>query len=377
MSITIIGAGIGGLTTAIALEQKEISAEIYEQAEELKPVGAGIIIANNAMQIYEKLGLRPSLEAAGNSISAMNITTPNLKPLSSIDLRYFEKKYKVKNIAIHRGKLQELLLDKLSSTKINLAHKLTSISPLAEGYQLQFQNQEPKDTSLVLGADGLYSQVRKDLFPDSSIRTTGQICWRAVTRYRLAQQYRHELNEAWGKAERFGFVQISDDLVYWYAVKSYRKDENELSVKHLRQYFQNYHPLITELIDSTTEEHTYTAEISELNHIDHWFRDGVCLVGDAAHAMTPNMGQGACQAIEDAYVLAECLTRYPVKQAFAEYQRLRLPKAHHVAQRSRQIGQMAHLSNPLLVTLRNQVMRMTPPSVSRRQSEKIFELSEV
>lgn len=102
MNIDIIGAGIGGLTTAIALEQKGINTRIFEQAEQIKPIGAGIILANNAMQVYEKLGLRKEIEENGNPISSMNITKSNLNPLSRIDLTYFEQKYKTKNIAIHR-----------------------------------------------------------------------------------------------------------------------------------------------------------------------------------------------------------------------------------------------------------------------------------
>ncbi len=127
MNIDIIGAGIGGLTTAIALEQKGIKTRIFEQAKKMKPVGAGIILANNAMQVYEKSGLRNVIEENGNPIFSMNITNSNLIPLSKIDLAYFEQKHGTKNIAIHRGKLQQILIDKLKSTKINNNHKLTSI----------------------------------------------------------------------------------------------------------------------------------------------------------------------------------------------------------------------------------------------------------
>ena len=111
MTIDIIGAGIGGLSTAIALEQKGIEAKLFEQAERLEPVGAGILLANNAMQVYEKLGLRKKIEAGGHTVSSLNITDAQLRPISKLDLSYFEKKFGVRSIAIHRGVLQELLTD--------------------------------------------------------------------------------------------------------------------------------------------------------------------------------------------------------------------------------------------------------------------------
>mgnify|MGYP001145281500 FL=1 len=240
MNIDIIGAGIGGLTTAIALEQKGIKTRIFEQAEQIKPVGAGIILANNAMQVYEKLGLQKIIEENGNSVSSMNITKSNLNPLSKIDLSYFEQKHNTKNIAIHRGKLQQILIDKLKSTKINLNHKLTSIVENTNGYDLKFENGEQIQSSTVLGADGLNSIVRQNLFPNNSIRNANQICWRGVTEYELPIKFRNELNEAWGKSERFGFVQIAKNKVYWYALKSFNKNKNEFSINDLAQYFSDY-----------------------------------------------------------------------------------------------------------------------------------------
>jgi len=176
MHIDIIGAGIGGLTTAIALEQKGIKSRIFEQAEQIKEVGAGIILANNAMQVYEKLGLRKVIEKNGNPISSMNITKSNLKPLSKIDLSYFEQKHNTKNIAIHRGKLQQILIEKLKSTEIVLDHKLNSIVKNNNGYNLNFENGNQIQSSTVLGADGLNSIVRQNIFPNNRIRNANQIC---------------------------------------------------------------------------------------------------------------------------------------------------------------------------------------------------------
>lgn len=377
MIIDIIGAGIGGITTAIALEQKGIKTRMFEQAEQIKPVGAGIILANNAMQVYEKLGLRKEIEKNGNPISSMNITKPNLNPLSKIDLTYFEQKHKTKNIAIHRGTLQQILIDKLKSTEINLNHKLTSIVENTNGYFLKFQNGEQIQSSTVLGADGLNSIVRQNIFPNNSIRNANQICWRGITECELPIKFRNELNEAWGKAERFGFVQIAENKIYWYALKSFKKNANEFSINNIEQYFGDYNSVIKDIIKSTKKEHINTAEISDLKPTSIWFKENVCLIGDSAHATTPNMGQGACQAIEDAFVLSEYLNKYGITKAFSEYQKLRLPKAHQVVKTSWLVGKMAHLKNPILIGLRNQMLRLTPSSVNRKQNEQIFKLAEI
>ena len=377
MVIDIIGAGIGGLTTAIALEQKGIKTRLFEQAEQIKPVGAGIILANNAMQVYEKLGLRKIIEENGNPISSMNITKSNLKPLSKIDLSYFEKKHNTKNIAIHRGTLQQILIDKLKSTKINLNHKLTSIVENTSGYYLKFENGEQIQSSSVIGADGLNSIIRQNLFPNNSIRNANQICWRGVTVHKLPTKFKNELNEAWGKSERFGFVQIAENKVYWYALKAFKKSRNEFSINDLEQYFSKYNSVIKDIIKSTKKEQINTAEILDLKPTNVWFKENVCLIGDSAHATTPNMGQGACQAIEDAFVLSECLYKYGITKAFSEYQRLRLSKAHQVVKASWLVGKMAHLRNPILIGLRNQMLRLTPTSVNRKQNELIFQLAEI
>lgn len=377
MEIDIIGGGIGGLTTAIALEQKGFKTRIFEQAESIKPVGAGIILANNAMQVFEKLGLKTEIEAHGNHISSVHLTKSNLKPLSKVDLSYFEQKHGVRNTAIHRGTLQQLLLGKLQSTEVHLNHKLKSIERNGPVYSLLFENGEHVRSSTVIAADGLNSSVRNALFSDNVVRDAKQVCWRGVTDFDLPERYVNELNEAWGKDERFGFVQIAENKVYWYALKSFRTDPNECSMENLDSYFNEYHSVIKDLITSTPKERINTAEISDLAPMSTWHQENICLIGDAAHATTPNLGQGACQAIEDAYVLSKCLTKYDINTAFEKFQRLRLPKAHRVVKSSWNVGKMAHIKNPLLIGLRNQLMRMTPASIGRKQSEYIFQLSQL
>lgn len=377
MSIDIIGAGIGGLSLAIALEQKGISVRLFEQAEQFKPVGAGIILANNAMQVYRKLGLKETIEENGNRISAMNITQENLVPISEVDLAYFENKHKVKNIAIHRGTLQEILINALKTTEIHLDHRLVSIDTIENNFFLCFENGKRIHSATLIGADGIKSQVRNILLPGKQIRKANQVCWRGVTDFALPNQYKNELNEAWGKKDRFGFVQIAENKVYWYALKSFNGSIQEFTEKDLAMQYAKYHPLVKDIINSTPIKSINTAEITDLKPSYHWYSKQVCLIGDAAHATTPNLGQGACQAIEDADMLAECLNKYETNKAFEIFQKLRLPKAHKVVKTSWMLGKIAHLSNPLFIKLRNQTMRMVPSSINRKQSEEIFQIQDL
>lgn len=375
--IAVIGAGIGGLTTAIALKKKGFDVRVYEQANIIKPVGAGIVLATNAMQVYQQLGLRAEIEASGNYVARASITDKNLRSISNMDLKYFEEKYGVRNVAVHRGRLQQVLAEKLTSRELQLGHPLVEVVRENDVYRLRFRGGRAGSASVLIGADGLNSVVRRCLFPRSPVRSAKQVCWRGVVRYTLPKAYQHTLHEAWGKGDRVGFVQIARDQVYWFAVKTFKRHASEYPIEELGSYFEDYHPLIRALISETSDKNVHTAQILDLQPMKQWYQENVCLVGDAAHATTPNMGQGACQAIEDAYVLSACLGKYEVSRAFSEYQQLRMEKAHRVVKTSWLLGQVAHASNPLLMMARNQLLRLTPPSVNRKQMEKIFQLASV
>lgn len=377
MVIDIIGGGVGGLTVAIALGQKGFDVRVYEQTEVLKPVGAGIILANNAMQVYEKLGLRETIAQQGSHISSMNIVNPDLKPFSKIDLTWFEKKYQVKSIAIHRGRLQEILLDQLKPSQIHLNHKLTEIKNDSNELQLVFNNSQEVASDMLIGADGINSIVRQLMPMKYTIRKANQFCWRGIADFDLPISYQGELNEAWGKGNRFGFVQIAPKKTYWYALKSFNSTMGKRIGEELSTNFGTYNSLVNEVIASTPTSQIHTAEIMDLKPNSNWFSQNMCLLGDAAHATTPNMGQGACQAIEDAYVIARCMEKYGVNHAFKYYQKLRMTKANMIVSRSWTLGKLAHLHNPFFIGLRNLIMKSTPNFLNRKQTDKIFQLADL
>lgn len=371
-TVDIIGAGIGGLTTAIALKQKGFDVRIFEQAIKLKETGAGIILANNAMQIYDKLGCKSKIESKGNILSSMCITKDKLNLINRMDLKYFESLYAVKTIAIHRGELQDVLLDLLKDAEIYFGYKLINITYNSANNILEFENGISEYSDILIGADGLYSKVRNLLFPHTQLRYAKQVCYRGVTEFSLPKNYQNALFEAWGKTARFGFVKISQTRVYWYALKSFEHSMDEFKKSEIDRYFSNFHPIIKDIISSTNKNTIHTSEIIDLKPIPTWYQDNICLLGDAGHAMTPNMGQGACQAIEDGYILADCLSKYTINKAFFKYQKIRHTKVNKIVKMSWIVGQIAHIQNILGIKLRNFILSNTPVWVRNRQSKEIF-----
>ena len=374
MEVAIIGAGIGGLATALALKSAQIPFRIYEGAPALEPVGAGIMIANNAMQAFRNWGIAEAAVALGNRISVMNLTRPDLKPISSNDLGWFEERSGLHNIAIHRADLHRILVNAVGADHIVLNKRLKTISQTESAWELSFEDGTVAAADYLLGADGLRSRLRSALFGNGELRDAGQNCWRGVTDFELPERYHYQLNEAWGKGKRFGFVRLNDRQVYWYLLI----DQDLAGItSDIFPFLSDFHPLVAQIIEATPRSGWIVAPIFDLKPMSEWSTGRACLIGDAAHATTPNLGQGACQAIEDAYALGELLKRFSLDEAIQRYPSVRMPKAHYIVDMSWRIGKVAHARNPLMIGLRNLIMKATPARVNQKQLEKIFSLDEV
>jgi 2-polyprenyl-6-methoxyphenol hydroxylase-like FAD-dependent oxidoreductase len=372
-TVDIIGAGIGGLTTALTLKKRGLNVNIFEGSAEIKPVGAGIILAINAMQVFQKLGLQDKIEKAGNTISYLNITDNQLNRLSVVDLTEYEKKHGVHNVAIHRGELQKILANEIGYDTIHLSKRLTKIEK-DELYKLTFEDNSTIKSNIIIGADGMKSVVRNQLFEDGILRNAKQKCWRGISEIDLPQKYHNELNEAWGKGKRFGFVKISETKVYWYALTNSKTIQS--TEVNLLELFNDFHTDILKIISATVKEKIIVSDIIDLKPIDKWQNENVCLIGDAAHATTPNLGQGACQAIEDAYLLGQLLDKgISIENTFKEYENLRRKKAHMIVNTSWFLGKLAHIENGFGIWFRNFVMKNIPKSANKKQMDKIFNLN--
>ena len=375
MKVGIIGGGITGLTTALALKKLGISSVVYEQAKELNEVGSGIWLQPNAIKILDWLGLKKEIAQEGNELNKMEITNSQLVPFKKIKSEVVQDELGNKTIAIHRAKLQAILYKQVqASCQVLLNKKYISHSLSEQGISIQFEN-GTETVDILLGADGINSKVRAVIAPASNIRNSGQLCWRGVSKTTLPIDIQKIGREAWGKQIRFGFSQINDKEAYWFAVAKadlVETDAKQDKKQYLQKLFQEFSPIVTNLISNTDLKHIHEAMLCDLEKIPSWFTGNVCLIGDAAHATTPNMGQGACQGIEDAYYLSNSLSKSMEnpEKTFQGFQDRRRKKVDYVVNTSWQIGKMAHskIAQPLVKLM----MKITPERVLSSQMNKLY-----
>lgn len=370
MEISIIGGGITGLSTALALNKLGIKSTVYEQAQSLNEIGAGVWLQPNAMQVLKWLDLDKEVTNKGCVLNKMELSYPDLRPIKKIKNTVVADKYGNRTVAIHRGKLQKILYDKfIQFGKVELGMRYLSHKNEGTKIQIQF-NDKIISTDILLGADGIKSKVRSTIGLASEYRNSNQICCRGLANIQLPNQLKNEGKEIWAHKLRFGFSQLSENIVYFFAVMNREKTPETINTKSLSTLYKDFDPIVSKIINATEKLHI--GGLMDLKRIKTWYNNSnTCLLGDAAHATTPNMGQGACQGIEDAYYIANSLKNHStVLEAFRNFETKRRKKVDYVVNNSWKFGQMAH--NPLGQLLLKRIMKITPEKILSKQMNKLY-----
>ncbi|MGO1629324.1 2-polyprenyl-6-methoxyphenol hydroxylase [Brevibacterium sp. Mu109] len=361
MRIGIIGAGIGGLVTATALQADGHTVTVHERRADSGAVGAGLTLFGNAFAALDAIRLGDlvrdvSSSAVGRLRSGQRQPSGrwliSLPPSDTPNVR-----------SLHRSDLHRALADRLQPGTLRLSQTARVAD---DGAPVVTVDGHEEQYDLVIAADGIRSDARKRWGLDPGLRYAGYTAWRGVTA--STGHLSDEAGETWGRGSRFGIVPLPDDRVYWFATRTVSPGGTDIdAASSLRRFFGSWHAPIRELIDATPSQHILRHDIYDLATFPAAFVQGRgVLLGDAAHAMTPDLGQGAGQAIEDAATLVLLLrdaTAHDLNHVLAKYDRLRRSRTRGLWRQSRLTGRVAQTAGPVAVHLRDAGLRAVPSTL--------------
>ena len=372
----ISGGGIAGLTAAIALQKEGYRIKVLERIKELKEVGAGLGLGANAWKGLARLGITKDLEMTCNLIKSTKLLDQKGDLLSKMDIDRLNEKYGVAYFTVHRAELQKALVHNLQPGTLEFGKRMVHFEQNENGVTVYLEDGNMVKGDALIAADGIHSTIRKKCLPNIKPRYSGYTCWRAVVNVQKEMFFPEEFTETWGIKGRVGIVPLSNNQIYWFACVNAPLQSKHMSVfttNDLFQLFQDYHSPIPEMIKLTKDENLIWNDIIDLKPIDRFAFNKILLIGDAAHATTPNLGQGAGQAIEDAIILSQVLeNKRNIEEAFVAFEKIRIPKTKRIVDLSWRIGKAAQIDNRLLISLRNSVMRMLPSKIQENQLESVF-----
>jgi 2-polyprenyl-6-methoxyphenol hydroxylase-like FAD-dependent oxidoreductase len=362
MKAVVIGGGIAGLASALALTSRGWQVEVFERAPEFTEIGAGLSLWPNALRALDALGVGEVVRSRAVLQGAVGIRDPAGRWLSRTDTADLERRFGL-TAMIHRADLLAVLRTAVPEGVLQPGTQVREVR--ADGTVTHSGGECRAD--LVVGADGVHSTTRQSVWPGAPApRYAGYTSWRMV----CPPVPVTETAEWWGRGERFGYAPLPDGRIYVYATANAREGAGDGGLPELRRRFGGWHDPIPALLDAADPGSVLHHDLYELPPLTTYTSGRVVLTGDAAHAMTPNLGQGACQALEDAVVLGNVMAS---GDGLTAYDRQRRPRTQMIARRSRQIGVAAQWASPAAVRLRDTALRLMPSSSFARSVAPILD----
>jgi 2-heptyl-3-hydroxy-4(1H)-quinolone synthase len=363
--VLVVGAGIGGLVLTRALVRSGVSVRLIERAPEPRAVGAGIVLGPNALACLDTLGLEPALRREGHEVSGISLVDAAGRSLSGAPTVGDRRP-----LTFARPDLHHLLMTDLGAA-IDGSTTATRVEDRGGDVLVETSDGRVEPYDAVVGCDGIGSELRARLYGDTITRQySGYTCWRGIVPNRTG---RTDPVEVWGPGARAGLAPLSNGRLYVYLTANAPAgtphaplDAADLTAR-FSTFFGEVRDVVRDLVDAGPRH-------DDLEHLSDvaWGRGRVLLLGDAAHACTPNLGQGAAMAIEDAYVLAPILASDDADPV-VRYAAARDARARRVAAESNRIGRVAQWERPVARWLRDTLVRATPTSVLARSQRWLFE----
>lgn len=361
----VIGAGIGGLTAAIALRRAGGNPVVVDRARSLDAlhVGAGVHLWSNALQALQRVGLADAVADLGTEMQAQRYLTWRGQSLGSVDVKRLSRSLGAPTVAVSRPELHALLTRALEDTPVRVGAELVGFEQDPRGVTARFAQGSDERGDVLIGADGVGSVVRRQLHGPHPPVYAGYTAWRAICDFSHPRAPVGEMWIYWGPGARILHYHVTDKRLYWLALAKAPEGEEDPPEGHRQAVLDRYHGWpepIEAMIESTDEHAIMRVDIVDRDPIDHWGKGRITLLGDAAHPMTPNLAQGAGQAIEDGIALANALRSTPDPvAALRAYEQRRVKRANHMLTTSRMVGRVSLLSSPVTRTVRDQVVLRT------------------
>ena len=368
----IIGAGIGGLTAAVALRRIGMDVEVYERAGELKPAGFGISVGANAIRALATLGLDLGLEQRGQAVTQMKFTTPTGRRLFELPHARVDREAGAPSICLYRGDLQQALREAAGDCPITLGATALHYETSADGVRVHFADGTKAHGDVLIGADGIHSVIRGQVAGTgpTAPRYGGFLCWLAITEFAHPTFPAGFSGHYWGAGRRFGLHDVGHGRFYWWgslnvpehAARDYTADKTEI----LRTY-AGWADEVTAAVRATPQSAIMAVPCQDRPFLEQWGDGRVTLLGDAAHPMLPSLAQGGSSSIEDAVVLAGRLNAADqlggVTAALRSYEDLRRERTREMVEVSRSLAGLEQVQHPIPRLLRNTAARLMPSAV--------------
>ncbi|SHF57374.1 FAD-dependent oxidoreductase [Streptoalloteichus hindustanus] len=372
-TVIVVGGGIGGLATAVALHRRGWRVTVLERAAEFAEVGAGLSLWPNAMRALAAIGLAERVSALGAVEAAGGVRDRAGRWLSRMDNTEIARRHGWPMTVVHRADLMRALVEALPSDCLRSGCEMRAGRDNGDAVVVEHSGGTLR-ADLVVGADGLRSAVRRHWWPDAEEpRYVGSTAWRMITE--PLDEVRTDGAVFWGRGERFGFTRLPGQRFYCFATAALPAGAAAVDSEHaaVRRRFGDWPDPIPALLSAVSEESVLRHDVYDLPPVSTFVRGRVVLLGDAAHAMDPVLGQGACQALEDAVTLAACLDTSPdVAAALGRYDRSRRPRTQGIVRRSARLGALAQWSWPPVVWLRDLATRLTPATAALRSMAPVL-----
>lgn len=371
--VLIAGGGIGGLSAALALRRRGIDAAVFESSTQLRDGGAGLHIWSNGMIGLDCLGVADQVLRTAPVQEVCEFRTSRGDLLGAWPVGAFIERYGQPTVAIGRSELHRVLRDAVGDTEVRTGAEVVGYRQDSTGVVVELADGTTERGDVLIGADGVHSAVRRTLLGAEPPRFTGYIAWRGQAKVGPETVSPGTFCAYFGHGTRFTYYDIAPGVVYWMSVANGapgRQDEpGVLDMLHRRHHDWPYP--VRELIENTEESGILRHDVIDREPVDTWGEGRVTMLGDAAHPITFNIGQGACQAIEDALVLAEKLDGAPDPvAALRSYEAERIPRTAGMQRVAWRIGRMGALENPVAIWLREKFMKAVWNRVAFRVAEK-------